>query len=385
MRCAGGGLNVEDMTKRMNLGYLVAPVAALALLPLLAACGGGGQRDTAALTYRGVTYDTGTQALGEPLAREVWSTERMKGEIAAIADRLHANSISVFGTDVHRLVDTATAALERGLHVWIQPRLYDGSQAEVLAHLARTAREAERLRKKYSRVSLNVGVESTIFTPGIIPGKTWWERIKRLSTGRLDYRALERRLNAFLAHASAVAREHFHGKITYSAGPWEAEGLNWSLFDYVGLDYYAFHPKRAEYVRELSRFRRFGKPIVITEFGTNAFEGAPKLEGDGWAIVDYSKHRPEIPRKYVRNEKVQADYLAEMLAIFESQHIYAAYVYTFISPDAPYSPSPRFDYDLASFAVVKVIRDHPWVTSSPYHWEPKQAFEALAEHYGAAR
>jgi hypothetical protein len=30
------------MTKRMNLGYLVAPVAALALLPLLAACGGKG-------------------------------------------------------------------------------------------------------------------------------------------------------------------------------------------------------------------------------------------------------------------------------------------------------------------------------------------------------
>jgi hypothetical protein len=62
---------------------------------------------------------------------------------------------------------------EGGLHVWIQPRLYNGSQAEVLAHLGRTARAAERLRRKYSRVSLNVGVESIIFTPGMVPGRTW--------------------------------------------------------------------------------------------------------------------------------------------------------------------------------------------------------------------
>src|SRR4030088_2263830 len=131
------------MTIRMNLGYLPASCAALALLPLLAACGGAAQIRTAALTYRGVVYDTGTQALGEPLARKVWSTERMKGEITAIASGLHANSVSVIGTDIHRLADTATAALERGLHVWIQPRLYDGSQAEVLAHLGRTARAAD--------------------------------------------------------------------------------------------------------------------------------------------------------------------------------------------------------------------------------------------------
>jgi hypothetical protein len=205
-----------------------------------------------------------------------------------------------------------------------------------------------------------------------------------MSSRRLDFRAVQRRLNAFLERASAVARKHFDGRITYSAGPWEAEGLEWSLFDFVGLDYYAFHPKRAEHVRELGQFRRFGMPIVITEFGTNAFEGAPKLEGGGWAIVDYSKPLPEVPGKYVRNEKVQADYLVEMLEIFESQEIHGAYVYTFISPDAPHSRNPRFDLDLASFSIVKAIPDTQWVTSSPYRWEPKRAFHALAEHYEAS-
>ena len=88
--------------------------------------------------------------------------------------------------------------------------------AQLIDHLKKAdmAREAERLRKKYSRVSLNVGVESTIFTTGMVPGKTWSERIRALSTVRLDFRAMQTRLNAFLKRAGAVARKHFHGKIT---------------------------------------------------------------------------------------------------------------------------------------------------------------------------
>jgi hypothetical protein len=123
------------------------------------------------------------------------------------------------------------------------PRLYDGSRAEILAHLARTAREAERLREEYGHVSLNLGVESTLFTPGIVPGRWWWGRIDFFRKGRIDFPSLQRRLNAFLERAVAVARTNFEGEITYAAGPWEAEGIDWRQFDYVGLDYYTFLPR----------------------------------------------------------------------------------------------------------------------------------------------
>jgi hypothetical protein len=364
--------------------------AALALVTvaavLLAACGGGyAKRPTReALPYRGIGYDTGTAYGPGPLSREVWSRELMEGEIEAISEQLHANSISVYGTDIDRLVDTATVALENDLHVWIQPRLIDRPREATFAHLARTAREAERLREEHAHVGLNLGVESSLFVPGIVPGKTWWDRIPALSARRLDFHAVGRRLDAYLERAAKVARKHFEGEITYSAGPWEVERIDWSRFDDVGIDYYAFHANRAGHVRDLGQLRRLDKPIVVTEFGTNAFVGAPRLEGGGWTIVDYGKTPPEIRGKPVRDERVQADYLLDMLDVFESLDIRGAYVHTFVSPDSPYSTNPRYDYDLASFGIAKAIRKNHWNPASPYHWKPKLAFHALAERYGAA-
>jgi hypothetical protein len=379
-----GSMNTRALTTRLAaLGVAVA-VAAVLLV------GWATGRDSGTEPpFRGITYDTGSMygTELEPLSRQAWSNELMEGEIEAIADELHANSVSVFGADVDRLVATAQAALERDLHVWIQPRMEAGTRAEILTRLARTARAAERLREEHAHVGLNVGVESTLFVPGIVPGGSALERIElfaeRYRSGQLDLPALQGRLNAYLEQVVDVARRNFDGEITYSAGPWEAEGVDWSKFDYVGLDYYTFHAQRAGHLRELSQFRRFGKPILITEFGTNAFEGAPKLEGDGWNIIDYTKTPPQISGNRVRDEQVQADYLVEMLEIFDSLELEGAYVYTFISPDAPHTPDPRYDQDLASFSVTKTILDDPEDPASPYRWEPKQGFHALADYYGS--
>jgi hypothetical protein len=60
-----------------------------------------------------------------------------------------------------------------------------------------------------------------------------------------------------------------------------------------------------------------------------------------------------------------------------------AFVYTFIE-DSPTSPEPRYDYDVASFGIVKVL---PYDTiedvDETAYWEPKQSFNALADRYGA--
>src|SRR5262249_9711827 len=155
-----------------------------------------------------------------------------------------------------------------------------------------------------------------LFVPGIVPGRNVTERIARIGSGQLDWAAVMRRLNAYLGRAATAARGAFGGEITYSAATWEQ--VDWTPFDLVGLDYYDYHRRRSEHVRALRRHERFGKPIVITEFGTNPFVGAPKLEGDGWSIVDYSRNPPEITGHHVRSERVQADYVDGMLDVFES-------------------------------------------------------------------
>ncbi|TXS35578.1 hypothetical protein EAO75_43980 [Streptomyces sp. uw30] len=43
--------------------------------------------------------------------------------------------------------------------------------------------------------------------------------------------------------------------------------------------------------------------------------------------------------------------------------------------------NPRYDLDLASYAVTKPIRNDPDDPNSDWHWEPKEAYRALKHRY----
>lgn len=340
---ARGSATIADMTAISRTEF-IKRAAALGVMaaagPLTATSRAAGGRER--LAYRGVCYDTGWGSGPDDFTRPLWSSRLMEGELRAIHEQLHCNAVQVFGTDIERMVEASTEARRRGLHVWLQPRLVERPQREILAHLARTAREAERLRRRHGGLALVTGCEHILFTPGIVPGKDFQERVDNLSDPSLDFRAVQRRLNRFLARAVATTRAHFKGKITY-APAFGAERVDWRPFDYVGVDYYEFHRKRADYVAELRALHRWRKPIVVCEFGTCAFRGAPRMEGGGWTIVDYTKPVPEIPGKVVRDERVQADHIVRMLDVFEASGVHAASVYAFIQPDCPSSPNPRHD------------------------------------------
>jgi hypothetical protein len=92
--------------------------------------------------------------------------------------------------------------------------------------------------------------------------------------------------------------------------------------------------------------------------------------------------------EYVRDEAEQATYLRELLGVFDAEGVDAAFVYTFARYDLPHSEDPRADLDLASRGVVKVLdgqggagdprgRRYPGMP-----WEPKAAFDTLADCFG---
>ncbi|MFE6662944.1 abortive phage infection protein [Streptomyces sp. NPDC057697] len=360
--------------------------AAAAAGPLLAgapaSAATAGRRDGRArghgLTHRGVCYTVGA---GETPGT-AWSASRMREDLRAIRDDLHATSIEVTGDGVDRLDATASEAAELGLHIWLQPTLGDRPAAEILDHLAETGRHLERLRRQGARADLSVGCEFWLFVPGIVPGENAEERIRNLMAGNYDPQQMMRRLTAFTARAAKVGRSVFGGKLSYAAA--QDDEVDWSLFDIVGIDYYSYFPDRADYVRELRRYLRWGKPLAITEFGTCTYAGAPEQGGMGWDTIDYTKQPPEIKGGLVRSERTQAAYLTELLGVFEEMGLYAAMAFEFLTPDAPHSPVPRYDLDMASYAVVKPIKDRFDDPASDWHWEPKQSFHALARCYGRA-
>ncbi|WP_031184585.1 MULTISPECIES: hypothetical protein [Streptomyces] len=370
--------------KGIGRARFLAGAAALGLaggvLPAAGARAGEARAGRRGLARRGVVYTVGA---GETPAT-AWNTARMRADLRAIRRDLHANTVDVTGDGVERLTATAAEAVEQGLHVWLQPTLGDAPQRDILEHLAECGRFAQRLRRQGASVELSVGCEFWLFAPGIVPGETALERVANLQNGTVDFARMQRRLNAFTAKAAAVGRSVFDGRLSYAAA--QDDEVDWSLFDVVGIDYYSYHRDPADYARELRGYQRWGKPLAITEFGTCTYEGAPQAGGMGWSVVDYDKDPPEIRGGLVRSERTQAAYLTQLLSVFESMGLYAAMAFEFVTPDAPHRPDdPLHDLDLASYALTKPVRDRPDDPASPWHWEPKAAFHALARCYARAR
>lgn len=339
--------------------------------------GGPGRKG---LRHRGVVYTVGA---GETPGT-AWSAARMRADVRVIRDDLHADTLDVTGDGVERLIATAAEAAERGLHVWLQPTLGDVPEREILESIAECGRFAERLRRQGASVDFSVGCEFWLFVPGIIPGETVLDRVENLQKGNVDMARMQRRLARFTAKAATVGRSVFHGRLGYAAAQDEEfEPVDWNLFDLIGIDYYSYLPQHADYVQELRRYLRWGKPLAITEFGTCAYVGAPEAGGMGWNIVDHTKEPNEIKGHVVRSERTQAAYLGDLLDVFESMGLYAAMAFEFVTPDAPHRPdNPRYDLDLASYGITKTIKDRPDDPASGWHREPKEAFHAVARRYG---
>ncbi|MEU6805588.1 abortive phage infection protein [Streptomyces neyagawaensis] len=328
------------------------------------------------LSYRSVVYEVGE---GDTPAT-AWNRHRMRADLRAIRNDLHATAVKVTGDGVDRLTATAAEAAERGLAVWLEPTLGGVPEDDILDHLAETGRFAERLRRQGVDTHLSVGCEFLIFLPGIVPGDDILERIENLLAGHFDPVEAARRVHDFTRRAAAVARSVFRGPLTYAAS--DDEEVDWDLFDIVGLDYYGYHRTHAGHVRDLARHIRPGKPLSVQEFGCCTFEGAPREGGMGWFAVDHRADPPAIKGDLRRSERTQAAYVTDVVAACEALGLYAAHAFTFVSPDSPHRPDdPRHDLDMASYALVKPIEARPGTPASGWHWEPKAAFHALARAY----
>lgn len=377
--------NPDRITRRAAVGLVAGGVAAAASRPTIAAAR---QQATpvgtpGGLAVEGISYDTGTKyPEWDVLSREEWAEETVRRDLQAIRDDLHANAVTLFGSDAGRVADGAAIASGLGLSVWIQPRMFDAEQDALLDQLGEFASEAERLRAGGVDVTLNAGVELSIFAAGIIPGATYAERIPTLLETLDQLPEYNERLNALLGSAATVARDAFDGPLTYGSGEWE--GVDWTPFDIVGVDLYLHAGNREGYAEQLRSYEQFGKPVVITEFGCCAYEGADDAGGSGYAIIDWSADPPRLSGDYVRSEETQAETIGGLLDLYAAEGIHGAFVYTFVEPNQTYSPDPQFDLDMASFGIVKVF---PEGSGQGYaesgYWEPKAAFGAIAERFAA--
>ena len=233
--------------------------------------------------------------------------------------------------------------------------MWDKPQDETIAYLVKAARSLEGLRQRWpGKLVMSVGGESTLFMQGIVEGKNI---IQRLGNPRFMARikAGEHNgpLNAFLAKAVAAVKKEFGGELTYNSLIWEK--VDWSLFDYVGVDHYRAKDIEDRYVDMLKPLFDTGKPVVVTEFGHNTYQSDGKLAQVllGGGDIDSKSQlfhslpivgrfvRPKVRVVHPRDEAWQARKVVETLGILDAAGVDGAFVSQFVSQINPYSEDPR--------------------------------------------
>ena len=188
--------------------------------------------------------------------------------------------------------------------------------------------------------------------------------------------------------------------MSYASLVWEQ--VDWSLFDFVGVDHYRATKLEDKYVQMLEPSFKHGKPVVVTEVGYATTHGgagdvgmlrssAGLEEGliDGKSQFFHYKLplvgrlvRLRLNGEHVRDEAWQANKLDETLDVLEKAGVDGAFISLFISEINPYSDEAQYDLDMASMSLVKYFEGGRRGTTYPdMPWEPKESFKAVADYY----
>jgi len=332
---------------------------------------------------KGVNYDVGRVMMGEHW-RPTFDPKIVHHELEIIKNDLHCNAIRICGLAIDRLMTAAEDALKQGLEVWLSPEMWDKSQEETLDYLVKAAAAVEKLREHWpQQLVFSIGSELTLFMQGIVEGNNFMERMGHPAFWEHIKAGVHNKpLNAFLARANEAIRQAFRGNVTYISVPLET--VDWSLFDFVGVDMYREARIKDSYGDLIKRYFVHNKPVIIGEFGCCTYQGAEDAGGMGWAIVDFSTMplQPlQLNGEYVRDEGVQARELTDVLSILDGVGVDGAFVFTFVSPTSPYNEDPRRDLDMASYSLVKSYVDKHGTTYPDMPWEPKESFKAVADYF----
>ena len=386
------------------------------------------------MNRKGVCYDVGREMMGSKW-RPHFDAQIVHRELGIIKKDMHCNAVRIQGLDIGRLMTAAEDALQQGLEVWLSPEMWDKGEEETIDYLVKAATAAESLRRGHPDLVLSVGSESTLFMMDIAEGNNVFERIfnpsfwENVKLGRFNGP-----LNTFLAKANKAVRRVFHGKVTYFSVPFER--VDWSMFDFVGLDLYRDERIREAYGGMVKSYLAYGKPVLIGEFGCCTYKGAEKLGGMGFIamfgmMTDHLDRKPGLPKgisdiikiptqvdgHYVRDESLQAREISDQLRVLDLAGVDGAFVFSFIVPTSPYNEDPRFDGDMASYSLVKSFAEEESIaeiivetarqgekilgveidpriiarfmgpvgkhgtTYPDMPWEPKESFRAVADYY----
>lgn len=335
----------------------------------------------------GVVYDVGLMFGGKNLSVSNFRKEQVVYDMSIIKHVLNCNTVRIEGENLDRLSIATEEAHKQGLKVLFNPWKMEADSATTVDYMIRASKVAEKLRLEGADLIFVTGCEYTLFNRGVFPGDTFDKRIAWLmKLGSMPNPMEEiqgKKLNLILQSMASQVRKNYHGKIVYSSGAWET--VDWTNFDYVGVDYYHNNESDEQYIEGLNRYKSIGKPVIVMEMGCCAYQGAAERGGNGFSVfkgVDSNGNGIyEGGKKPVRDESVQADYISKNIDLLQKAGASGIMVYVFSYPIYPYSKT-GVDYDMVAYSLVKSFPSTDARNKQIPSWEPKEAFYRVGEIFG---
>lgn len=325
-------------------------------------------------SVRGIGYDAGVLYEKSFDSNPFFTVQNARRDFRAIREELGCDAVLIMAGYPERLAVAGRLAADEGLAVWLQPRPFDRPVQELREAVRAAALVAEGLRTDGAVAGLVVGCELTLSTPGMLPGPTFWSRGMLLTVTFPLLPLANLRLRRLLGDLVRDARERFAGPVSYGAGDWERP--DWSIFDVVGADRYRDARNAAWFEGDLRALVEeawtHAKPVYVFEFGTCTYRGASAKASTAAGVLR-GREELTVPRGLVRDEQEQADYLIDLLDVFDRVGVAGSFVWGFSEPALTTSDEPGRDLDLASYGIVAAHADGTW--------SPKRAYRALADRY----
>lgn len=67
--------------------------------------------------------------------------------------------------------------------------------------------------------------------------------------------------------------------------------------------------------------------------------------------------------------------------VLDAAGVTGAFAHTLVDYQAPSNPVPKYDLDISSMSLVKLLKNGRSAAYSDLPWEPNQAFQAVADYY----
>ncbi|OGH64526.1 MAG: hypothetical protein A2821_04745 [Candidatus Magasanikbacteria bacterium RIFCSPHIGHO2_01_FULL_41_23] len=336
---------------------------------------------------RGINYEVGMKFHPEHQVDYEAINQNIEKDLEDIKE-MGCDSVRIYGDNPENLIVAAKTALEKGLKVWLSPRLINGEETETLDLLLKIAGQAEQLRLEHGdNITLVIGNELMIDSRVVFEEENYADRIAQFKKfkalemakkyGKLiglhkvlpDTEQFKQRVQELTKKLALQTREHFKGKITYASLP--DEDIDWEHFDIVGVNLYKDALNSGKYAKELERYKSHGKPVAITEFGTAPFKGAKHLGGYAHSVIDWQRGKLKRGMGFLpvlRDEKAQADYLETMIKMYEKHEIDAHFIFEYINLNTLARPEdPKRDLSTGSFALTHNTPAGERIQTQAYH------------------